>query len=81
MKKFFVTLYRVDFLIAEAFNNNIGTVRNLQKNKVNSFPNNLNEKLKMTVLSEKLQKLRKPKVSNEFDFYRNFKIEEFYLLK
>lgn len=56
MKKFFVTLYRVDFLIAEPFNNNIGTDRDLQKNKVNSSPNNLNEKgtLKMTILSEKL---------------------------
>lgn len=81
MKKFFVTLYRVDFLIAGAFNNNIGIDKNLQKNKVNSSPNHLNEKLKMTILSENLQKLKKPKFSNEFDFYRDFKIEEFYLLK
>lgn len=81
MKKFFVTVYRVYFLTAGAFNNNIDTYKNLQKTRVNSSPNHLKKKSKMTVLSEKLQKLRKPKVSNEFDFYRNFKIEEFYLLK
>jgi len=35
----------------------------------------------MTTLSEKFQKLKKPKFSNEFYFYRDFKIKEFYLLK
>jgi hypothetical protein len=81
MKNFFVTFYKVDFLTAGPFNNNVDTDKNLQKTRVNSCPNHLNNKSKIYALSENLQILKKPKFPSEPDFYRDFKIEEFYLLK
>ena len=79
MINFFVTLYRVNFLTAEPFSNNLVTERNLQK-RIRE-PSFLKEKSQMTNLFKNLQKLKESELSIESKFFKEFKIEKFYILR